>query len=209
MTVRRASMEVQSQVFIAYMLVKSRKGGAMPRQDMMDARAAVEEILGGKTSCDMLIEGIAFDRGPTGEVVHTSEDLLKPCLTTGKVTRAMDLFNVQVHADSMPSAMLSSFLTTASAANLEVLSCYVDERAAIKIRAVVFRPDEQKLTGAQLKEQYASFLTELDVDGAVEVKPLKESATPYTSSQRLMGGKRIPSKEEFAEIEANGLELQV
>jgi len=204
MQVRRASMEVQSKVFIAYMLVKPREGGVMRRQDMMDARTAVEDILGGKTSCDMLIEGIAFDRGPIGEVVHTPEDLLKPCLSTGKLTRAMDLFNVQVHADSMPSAMLSSFLTTASAANLEVLSCYVDERAAIKIRAVVFRPDGQKLTGAQLKQQYASFLTELDVDGAVEVKPLKESATPYTSSQRLLGEKRSLSKEVLEEIEDSG-----
>merc|ERR1719380_156140 len=146
---------------------------AMRRQEMMDARAAVEEILGGKTSCDMLIEGIAFDRGPTGEVVHTPEDLLKPCLTMGKVTRQTDLFNVQVHAASMPPAMLSSFLNTASAANLEVLSCHVDERAAIKIRAVVFRPDEQKLTGADLRELYASLMEDLDVDGEVEVKPLQ------------------------------------
>lgn len=136
-------------------------------------------------------------------MVHTAEDLLKPCLNTGKVTRAMDLFTVQVHADSMPSAMLSSFLTTASAANLEVLSCYVDERAAIKIRAVVFRPDGQKLTGALLKQLYASFLTELDVDGAVEVKALKESATPYTSSQRLLGEKRTLSKEVLEDIEAS------
>jgi len=98
--------------------------------------------------------------------------------------------------------MLSSFLTTASAANLEVLSCYVDERAAIKIRAVVFRPDEQKLTGAQLKEQYASFLTELDVTGAVEVKPLKDFATPYTSTQRLLGEKRSLSKEILEELES-------
>ena len=37
----------------------------------------------------------------------------------------------------------------------EVLSCHVDERAAIKIRAVVFRPDGQKLTGAELKQQCA------------------------------------------------------
>merc|ERR1719478_1605907 len=133
MQVRRASMEVQSKVFIAYMLVKPRKGGVMRRQDMMDARAAVEEILGGKTSCDMLIEGIAFDRGPIGEVVHTPEDLLKPCLTTGKVTPAMDLFNVQVHADSMPSAMLSSFLTTASAANLEVLSSFLTTASAANL----------------------------------------------------------------------------
>ena len=28
-------------------------------------------------------------------MVHTPEDLLKPCLTTGKVTRAMDFFNVR------------------------------------------------------------------------------------------------------------------
>jgi len=82
-----------------------------------------------------------------------------------------------------------------------VLSCHVDERAAIKIRAVVFRPDGQKLTGAALRQGYASFLTELDVDGTVEVKPLHDMATPYTSSQRLLGGKRIPSKEEIAEIE--------
>jgi hypothetical protein len=201
MQVRRASMEIQAQVFIAYMLVKPLKGGSMRRQDMMDARAAVEEILGGKTSCDMLIEGISFDRGPIGEVVHTPEDLLKPCLTMGKVTRVMDIFNVQVHAASMPPAMLSSFLNTASAANLEVLSCHVDERAAIKIRAVVFRPDGQKLTGAELKQQYASLLTELDVDGSLEVKPLKDMATPYTSSQRLLVSKRTPSKEEFAELE--------
>jgi len=200
--VRRASMEIQAQVFIAYMLVKPLKGGSMRRQDMMDARAAVEEIIGGKTSCDMLIEGIAFDRGPIGEVVHTPEDLLKPCLTMGKVTRQMDLFNVQVHAASMPPAMLSSFLNTASAANLEVLSCHVDERAAIKIRAVVFRPDGQKLTGAELKQQYGSLLTELDVDGSLEVTPLKDTMTPYTSSQRLIGAKRTPSKEEIAEIEA-------
>merc|ERR1711966_43656 len=201
--VRRASMEVQSQVFIAYMLVKPAKGRSMRRQEMMDARAAVEDVLGGKTSCDMLIEGIAFDRGPIGEVVHTPEDLLKPCLTTGKVTRAMDFFNVQVHADSMPPAVLSSFLNIAAAANLEVLSCYVDERAAIKIRAVVFRPDGQKLSGPELKEQYAGFLTELDVDGAVEVKPLKDMATPYTSSQRVLGGKRTLSKDVLEEIEAS------
>merc|ERR1719171_2788099 len=200
--VRRASMEVQAQVFIAYMLVKPQKGGSMRRQDMMDARAAVEEILGGKTSCDMLIEGIAFDRGPIGEVVHTPEDLLKPCLTTGKVTRAMDLFNVEVHAGSMPPAMLGSFLDIASSANLEVLSCHVDERAAIKIRAVVFRPDEQKLTGADLRELYASLMENLDVDGSLEVTPLKDTMTPYTSSQRLIGAKRTPSKEEIAEIEA-------
>ena len=124
-----------------------------------------------------------------------------------------------------------------------MLSCYVDERAAIKIRAVVFRPDGQKLTGAQLKEQcarrqeqcfgpgghklrdgdysgvfeaafgclrvlesralrYASFLTELDVTGAVEVKPLKDSATPYTSTQRLLADKRIVSKELLEELES-------
>merc|ERR1719247_2087107 len=183
-----------AQVFIAYMLVKPLKGGSMRRQDMMDARAAVEEILGGKTSCDMLIEGISFDRGPIGEVVHTPEDLLKPCLTMGKVTRVMDIFNVQVHAASMPPAMLSSFLNTASAANLEVLSCHVDERAAIKIRAVVFRPDEQKLTGADLRELYVSLMEDLDLEGEVEVKPLKDMATPYTSSQRRIS-KRTPSKE--------------
>merc|ERR1712159_834664 len=200
--VRRASMEIQAQVFIAYMLVKPLKGGSMRRQDMMDARAAVEDVLGGKTSCDMLIEGIAFDRGPIGEGVHTPEDLLKPCMTMGKVTRQMDLFNVQVHAASMPQTMLGSFLNTASAANLEVLSCHVDERAAIKIRAVVFRPDGQKLSGAQLKEQYASFLTELNVTGAVEVKPLKDSATPYTSTQRLLADKRIVSKELIEELES-------
>jgi len=176
----------------------------MRRQEMMDARTAVEDLLGGKTSCDMLIEGIAFDRGPIGEVVHTAEDLLKPCLTTGKVTRAMELFNVQVHADSMPPAMLSSFLSIATAANLEVLSCHVDERAAIKIRAVVFRPDGQKLSSFQLKEQYVNFLTELDVTGAVEVKPLKDSATPYTSAQRrLSKEKRTLSKEVLEEIEAS------
>merc|ERR1719182_805705 len=202
--VRRASMEVQSQVFIAYMLVKPAKGRSMRRQDMMDARAAVEDVLGGKTSCDMLIEGIAFDRGPIGEVVHTPEDLLKPCLTTGKVTPAMELFNVQVHADSMPSAMLSSFLDIASSANLEVLSCHVDERAAIKIRAVVFRPDGQKLSGPELKEQYAGFLAELEVDGTVEVKPLKDMATPYTSSMRVVVEKRSLSKEVLEEIEDSG-----
>jgi len=66
----------------------------------------------------------------------------------------------------------------------------------------VFRPDGQKLTGAELKQQYASLLTELDVDGSLEVTPLKDTATPYTSSQRLIGAKRTPSKEEIAEIEA-------
>jgi hypothetical protein len=150
----------------------------------------------------MLIEGIAFDRGPIGEVVHTPADLLKPCLTTGKVTRQMDLFNVQVHAASMPPTMLSSFLDIASSANLEVLSCHVDERAAIKIRAVVFRPDEQKLTGADLRELYVSLMEDLDLEGEVEVKPLKDMATPYTSSQRRIS-KRTPSKEEIAEIEAS------
>jgi len=183
------------------MLVKPRKGGVMRRQDMMDARTAVEEILGGKTSCDMLIEGIAFDRGPIGEVVHTPEDLLKPCLTTGKVTRAMDFFNVQVHADSMPPAMLSSFLNIAAAANLEVLSCYVDERAAIKIRAAVFRQDGQKLSGNELREQYDAWVEELGVDGSVVVKPLKDMATPYTSSMRVLGSKRSISKEVLEEIE--------
>jgi len=84
-----------------------------------------------------------------------------------------------------------------------VLSCHVDERAAIKIRAVVFRPDGQKLSGPELKEQYAGFLTELDVDGAVEVKPLKDMATPYTSSQRVLGSKRTFSKEVLEEIEAS------
>ena len=39
--------------------------------------------------------------------------------------------------------------------SVEVLSCHVDERAAIKIRAVVFRPDGQKLSSFQLKEQCA------------------------------------------------------
>merc|ERR1712159_314304 len=201
--VRRASMEIQAQVFIAYMLVKPLKGGSMRRQDMMDARAAVEEIIGGKTSCDMLIEGIAFDRGPIGEVVHTPEDLLKPCLTTGKVTRQTDLFNVQVHAASMPPAMLSSFLNTASAANLEVLSCHVDERAAIKIRAVVFRPDGQKLSGAEIRQQYASFLAELGIEDGAVVKPLKDMATPYTSSMRVLGSKRSISKEVLEEMEAS------
>ena len=57
-----------SEVFIAYMLVKPAKGRSMRRQEMIDARTAVEDVLGGKTSCDMLIEGIAFDRGPIGEV---------------------------------------------------------------------------------------------------------------------------------------------
>merc|ERR1719359_1286954 len=108
---------------MADVLVKPVMGGSMRRQEMIEGRTAVEEILGGKTSCDMLIEGIAYDRGPIGEVVHKPEDLLKPCLTTGKVTRAMDFFNVQVHADSMPPEMLSSFLSIATAANLEVLSC--------------------------------------------------------------------------------------
>jgi len=83
-----------------------------------------------------------------------------------------------------------------------VLSCHVDERAAIKIRAVVFRPDEQKLTGADLRELYVSLMEDLDLEGEVEVKPLKDMATPYTSSQRRIS-KRTPSKEEIAEIEAS------
>jgi len=65
----------------------------------------------------------------------------------------------------------------------------------------VFRPDGQKLTGAELKQQYVSLLTELNVDGSLEVTPLKDTATPYTSSQRLLVSKRTPSKEEFAEIQ--------
>jgi hypothetical protein len=81
----------------------------------------------------------------------------------------------------------------------------VDERAAIKIRAVVFRPDGQKLSGPELKEQYAGFLAELEVDGTVEVKPLKDMATPYTSSMRVVVEKRTPSKQELAAIaESNG-----
>merc|ERR1719420_1708733 len=63
--VRRASMEVQSQVFIAYMLVKPQKGGAMRRQEMMDARAAVEEILGGKMSATCSSRALRSTVGPS------------------------------------------------------------------------------------------------------------------------------------------------
>ena len=65
------------------MLVKPLKGSSMRRQDMMDARTAVEEILGGKTSCDMLIEGIAFDRGPTGEVTNPCAQSKKSWVSQG------------------------------------------------------------------------------------------------------------------------------
>ena len=52
--------------------------------------------------------------------------------------------------------------------------------------------------------RYVNFLTELDVTGAVEVKPLKDSATPYTSAQRrLSKEKRTLSKEVLEEIEAS------
>ena len=43
----------------------------------------MEEILGGKTSCDMLIEGIAYDRGPIGEVTKYCAQSKKSWVSQG------------------------------------------------------------------------------------------------------------------------------
>jgi hypothetical protein len=179
--VRRASIELQLDIFVVYLLItqmpsedETRRcnpniGERLPpfsRMKLLKARAAVEEEFG--HGAEMLIEGIASDRDPLGEAAHGAVDLLKPIKAHGDVPTDADIISVSVHAPFLLPNMLGSFLNTTMDHGIHVVSVYVDERARRKIRASLALPSTSKYDG-QDASGYIQTLRQAYVDGFLEV----------------------------------------